>query len=321
MGLRNLQDYVEPTNIASDVKTLSQLSFWKGVRPLIGDWMIIAGVITLASLFPSPWVYVISCILIASRQHALLVIVHEGAHYRLSNNHAFNDFIANFFAAFPVFFCTVGYRANHHKHHRYLNSDQDPDWVRKIYLSEWQFPQTKFQFSKTVGKIILTSWYKLIILFYRFSMIDQKSTYQSAAGRKLLLQKIIFYGALIFSLYQFDLLTPFFAYWMVPFLLVFPLIERMRSISEHFGLAYLNDYTQTRYILCSTLEAFLIGPHNIRYHLTHHLYQTVPQYNLPELRERLLRDADYKKWAHENDAYLFGGQKSVLKDILTREQE
>jgi fatty acid desaturase len=93
-------------------------------------------------------------------------------------------------------------------------------------------------------------------------------------------------------------------------------IERVRSISEHFALPYTHDFNQTRNIHCSPLEAFIFGPHNIRYHLTHHLHPSVPQYNLPALHKALMQDPEYAAHAHENDAYFYGGKKSVFQELI-----
>ena len=41
------------------------------------------------------------------------------------------------------------------------------------------------------------------------------------------------------------------------------------------------------------VEAFFLSPFNINYHTAHHLFPSVPWYNLPALHERLLEDSAY----------------------------
>lgn len=300
---------------------LSKLSPLKGLSPLIFDWSVIVAAITVSIMLPSMLVYLAAVILIASRQHALLIVVHDAAHYRLAKDHSLNDLISNAFAAFPNFFCTHMYRINHLKHHRHLNSMQDPDWARKANQSEWTFPQTRFQLMKTFGKILAIGWFKMLLVFAHFSGVLQKESYTTKPGRWLLIQKCAFYSVAAGLIYYLNLGAAFFAYWLVPFLVVLPIIERIRSISEHFGLSYANDFNQTRDILCTPAEAFMFGPHNIRYHLSHHLYPSVPQYNLPQLHERLMQDPEFAKTAHQNDSYFLFGSKSVFSDLTENQEE
>ncbi len=307
-----------PPSYAQEAVALSQVTLWQGVKPLIFDWSCIALTITAAVKISTWWAYALSLIVVASRQHALLVIVHEASHYRLSKTKWLNNLISNTFAAYPIFFCTDGYRANHMKHHRYLNSSQDPDWVRKTPLKEWQFPQKRSELMGSFLKIAATGWLKIILLFYALSGIGSKATYTQKESFVVLIQKMAFYCVAGLLLFKFDLWKVALLYWVVPFLLVFPMIERGRSIAEHFALPYRDEHSQSRNVICGPIEAFVFGPHNVRYHLTHHLYPSVPQYNLPKLHKLMLKNREYQEIAHENDAYFFGGKNSVLSDILAQ---
>jgi fatty acid desaturase len=115
---------------------------------------------------------------------------------------------------------------------------------------------------------------------------------------------------------HFQLWGLFVGYWLVPYLVVMPLIERCRSISEHFGLEYTHPLNQARNILGPWWQAFMIGPHHIRLHLDHHMFPAVPQYNLPKLHRLLEQDDEYCQHSHQNDAYFFG-KHSVLSDIVS----
>ncbi|KYG63709.1 hypothetical protein AZI86_12835 [Bdellovibrio bacteriovorus] len=306
------------SSVNSHVIQLSKLSFVQGIKPLVFDWATIGCAMLVANQFSSLWTYIIAAIVIASRQHALLVLSHEGAHFRLAKSHALNNFISDTFAAFPIFFCTTTYRAHHLKHHRYLNTMQDPDWARKASLPEWTFPQTRMQLWKTMFKILITGWFKMILLFASLSGVFSKNTYTSKSALLLLGKKILFYSTVAVVTYSLHLGYELFVYWIVPYLVVMPVIERIRSISEHFALSYKDDFNQTRDILCSPLEAFLFGPHHIRYHLSHHLYPSVPQYNLPKLHHELLQTPEFAASAHQNDAYFFFGEKTLLEDLTKK---
>ena len=61
-----------------------------------------------------------------------------------------NDMVTNIFSMYPLFSSIEQYRDNHLKHHRHLNTDDDPDWFIKLGKKEFTFPKTKKEFLLTV---------------------------------------------------------------------------------------------------------------------------------------------------------------------------
>lgn len=129
--------------IAADVRRLSTLETHKTLLAVTADWLWILAAAVTATYSGSWFVYALAMLVIASRQHALLHILHEGSHHRISTNAKLNDGVSDYFAAFPLFFSTENYRSRHTLHHRHLNTELDPDWVRKRELPEWQFPMAR----------------------------------------------------------------------------------------------------------------------------------------------------------------------------------
>src|SRR5262249_26017256 len=78
----------------------------------------------------SYWFYPLSCLIIATRQHALGVLSHDAVHYSLLRNKQWNDFVGDWLLAFPLFISIYGYRRQHFAHHRYTSLKNDPDRVR-----------------------------------------------------------------------------------------------------------------------------------------------------------------------------------------------
>jgi fatty acid desaturase len=297
------------------VRELSKVTLWSANRPLLADWVLCAATISVSMRAESWPVYLIVVVLVGAIQHGLLIIVHEGAHFRLSSKRTANDLISDLFAAFPIFFCTHGYRENHWDHHQFLNSERDPDWARKVRLTEWQFPKTRAGLALLMVKVLFTSWYKMIALFWNLSGLGKKAVWVNSARRRLLLMKLVYYACLFTVLTATSSWKNFSLYWVIPYLFVMPIVERIRSIAEHFALESDHELHMTRNVLCWPIEGFFFGPHNIRYHLAHHLFPTVPQYNLPKLHEYLMGFSEYAEHSHQNRSYLFG-KKSVIGDIL-----
>ncbi len=302
-------------NLASRVREISHLHPLRANLPWVGDWVIIFGLVIGAVQMQSWFFDVLAIFLIATRQHALLVIVHEGAHFRLSHHRLLNDIFANLFCAYPIFFCTNSYRPHHMLHHRHLNTDQDPDWARKIQRPEWQFPQSGGKVLRSLLKVVTTSWWHLIKLFVQLSGLHRKSTWSDPQNRQWALVKVVSYGSLILALSFADGWSLFLKFWILPYVVVFPVIERLRSISEHFAVRYEGELSESRNVLCGPVEAFLFGPHNVRYHLNHHLFPTVPQYNLPVLQKILEDEPNFTAEAHQNSSYISPFSNSVLRDI------
>ena len=95
--------------------------------------------------------------------------------------------------------------------------------------------------------------------------------------------------------------------WFVPYLSTFFMFQYIRSVAEHFGeLAYDHLLTSTRSVKPNLVERFFIAPHQVGYHLEHHLYPGVPFYHLPKLHEVLMEDSMYNAKAHITQGYVNG---------------
>ena len=117
----------------------------------------------------------------------------------------------------------------------------------------------------------------------------------------------------VFGLWKFYLL-----YWVVPYLTTFFMFQYIRSVAEHFGeLAYDHLLTSTRTIKPMLLERFLLSPHNVGFHLEHHLYPGVPFYHLPKLHQLLMDHKEYEEKAHITHGYM-SGLLNELGTIETR---
>lgn len=213
------------------------------------------------------------------------------------------------------------YRQDHLAHHRYANTDDDPDWVRKLGTESearyWQFPVG----GNGLG-FLARSWVRsiqyLLRSFTHLSGSKKNSGSQSPTdplsqwiGRL----RIGFYLTVAVLLSVFGGWWAFALLWLAPILLVLPIIMRLRSIAEHFALPYRNELSGTRTIVCGALERFLFGPHRINYHLEHHLLASVSFSQLPALHEALMQQPAYRQQAHVNDGYLLGAA-SLRLDML-----
>lgn len=284
---------------------------------LAWDWALIAAAIGVSIVAQSWLLYALALVVIGSRQHALFILVHEGVHKHLARSKRLNDFLGNWLAAFPLLFDLQAYRTNHHRHHEHTNSEQDPDWIRKRGRAEWQFPMPKSKIALFIPYFIFIrgplEWAQIV---WAFSGLGRKSTFQNSLERKLLIQKLVFYTLTASALTWTSLWGQALAYWFTPLFFVFPFLQRVRSVAEHFGLDWSTELRSSRDVPCGILEACLFGPHFVNYHLMHHLYPAVPAYRLKALYKHLHQDSQFSAEAHSNPSYWFG-PNSVLHDITS----
>jgi fatty acid desaturase len=302
----------EKKSISKEVRALSVIKSWPTVLSISFDWTIIAAIGFLNTHYFYWPLYIVSVLFIGCRQHALAIIVHDAAHSRLFKNQKINDLVSNLFCAYPLFIRTETYRENHLKHHQFLNSENDPDWTRKRGLKEWTFPTSRLGFIsslllETLGKGIFTN----LSRFMRFG----SSSNQEKATRKSVPLRIIYYIILICCVSVNRMWPTVILFWLVPAFTVLPALLRLRSVAEHFGLSQHNELTSSRNVCASIIERTLFAPHFVGYHLAHHLYPSVPFYNLKKLHQFLMVIESYRSQAHLNSYYLLKTENSVLYDV------
>ena len=237
--------------------------------------------------------------------HALAILMHDATHYRFLKNRKWNDIITNVTTMYPLFTSLEQYRQNHLRHHKHLNTEHDPDWVSKLGVEAFQFPKTKKEFLWIVfSYLTLYRGVRDAIWFLkRFSAPQKKQPAQ--AGNKAL--RLAFYIVLFTVLTVFGLWKYFALYWVAPYLSTFFMFQYVRSVAEHFGeLEHDHALTSSRTVKANALERFFFAPHNVGYHLEHHLYPGVPFYNLPALHQLLMQEAEYKGKAHVTQGYWKG---------------
>jgi len=278
------------------------------------NWCIIIACILISIKLANPFVYLITVLIVGARMHALAILTHDATHYRFLKSKKWNDLITNYVTMYWIFSSIENYRANHFKHHAHLNTDNDPDWVVKLGNKDFTFPKTKHEFLQTLASyLLLYKGVKDAIWFLkRFRNLGNEKTTSFVTK----VPKLLFYVILFALLTVFGWWYYFLIYWLVPYFSIFFMIQYIRSVAEHFGdMAYDHDHTSSRCIIPNAIEAFLIAPHNVGYHLDHHLYPAVPFYHLPKLHQLLMQKPEFKDNAHITYGYATG-----LLDEISRNQ-
>jgi fatty acid desaturase len=284
------------------VRELSAIDPMRSTLAIASEWIGIILAVILYQQFLHPIFIPLIVMWIGARQHALAILMHEGTHYLLFKNRRLNAVVSELFLAWPLFITTRTYRGSHFAHHRHVNTERDPDLMRKqSSASEWEFP---------------TSWGALVALLAKdvlglhtrqlFSDFDDMWD-QNAAKKEgvdfYVVARVLYYLLVLSVVTYFRLWPVFLLLWVVPILTWLKMIMRIRSIAEHFAIENDHAYTQSRTTLPSLLERVFVAPRQVNFHLEHHLYPSVPFYRLPQLHALLMKDALFQAKAHVTSTY------------------
>jgi fatty acid desaturase len=293
----------------AELRRLSAVNQWRSAFHIMFEWVAILSAIWICEKYWHPVLYVLTVMWIGARQHALVILMHDGAHYRLFRGKRINDCISELFLAWPVFATTHGYRATHFSHHRYINTADDPDWMRK-QNAEWQFPKNWAELAKMLLRDLLgLNTRQLLAEVADVSQTDKQATGSLATYT---LTRVIYYLSILGLFLYYGGIVGLVLFWAVPLLTWFKVIYRIRSIAEHFGIDE-RAYALSRTTIPTLLESLFIAPKNVNFHLEHHLYPSVPFYRLPQLHRLLMRHTDYQRHAHITQTYW-----GVLKECCGR---
>ena len=267
-----------------------------------------AGVIALAicfgvALWPSPWV-LLSVLVIGVQQHAMFILAHDAAHYRLLRSRTRNDAVGRAIGmASGISMCT--YRVIHRLHHNNLYTEEDPDTA-----IHGGYPRGVAYLWKKLAQDLagLNAWKTFAYFFGAPAINDQTNRAtrplddtspqlraSARADRWAVLGFHIAAPLLAFVLGGWQVLLQYLVLWLLPMVTVLQPILRLRAIAEHGGVTDLSSpltaarCNHTGGTLSNLLGRAVLFPHHVNYHLEHHLYPAVPHYHLPALH-RLLRD-------------------------------
>src|SRR6202044_1962885 len=172
-----------------------------------------------------------------SRPRALVVLRHDGVHYRLLRNRWLNDWMSEVILAWPHLVTARQYRKNHFAHHKYLNTPQDPDLIRRKGDPAWVFPQAVPELARTLFRDVTgLNATAMLKLASSVAAADEVPT-------AFLPARYGFYAAVLGIVAYFGALEAFALYWIVPMFTWLVLIMRIRSIAEHHAI----DEPQTAY--------------------------------------------------------------------------
>jgi fatty acid desaturase len=293
------------------LKSLYGVELRRSILPLVGTWSLILGSIGIALWSHSVVMWLAAIVIVGRSQHALAVLMHDAAHFRLADNRALNDFLGQWLCAFPIASNLYAYRKVHLRHHRYLLTDRDPDLsLSRPYPVVWSsFRRKLLRDAAGISALVMRGYLEVEngrnrLSLGRFARWSDRETNRRRAIA----------AAIIAMLFAAGYGFAFLALWMVPLLIVYQVLLRIRGVLEHGAVEEGDGLRNARTIVSpDPFARFLLGPHHVSYHLEHHLYPGVPHYNLPALHRALAQDPRFAR-AMVGDSYLGALRECIRPD-------
>ena len=205
--------------------------------------------------------------------------MHEAAHRLLFRNRKVNDFVGRWILGFPAFTPIDLYRRGHMAHHRQEFGPDEPDVP--LYRG---YPISRSSLRRKLVRDATgrTGW-KLFKGLMRG--VNSKDAAVRGQARRIVAAQLVLIAICVAVGHPWLWLL----LWFLPFLTVWRVINRLRSIAEHGGMIESNDRRNTTHTVRQRAFArFWMVPYRIGWHLAHHVDSGVPMYNLPKYHRELI---------------------------------
>ena len=274
---------------------------WQLLVHTLLEWVLIVGSIMLACWANKLWISLAAIVFIGTRQHALLILMHEFSHRQFSRTRpGLNDAFGDFLTALPLLISIHGFRADHLKHHRAPSTDDDPSWAGSVRRSRYQFPRSR---AGMVGLLLLYGVGTYTPQELKGLLFDGGMAI--GLPRDVKLRQAGFWLAVLAASWAFNLWLILALYWFLPMVTVLMAVVFFREVAEHHGMPK-RGLEAARSVIAGPVESFLIAPYSAGFHAEHHLYPSVPCYRLPQLHRLLSGRARYKEHAVVTRGYFTG---------------
>ncbi|MCB9764455.1 MAG: fatty acid desaturase [Alphaproteobacteria bacterium] len=302
---------------------------------LAAAYLGLAALLVLPLLVPSPWVFALTWPLIGILQYRVVISGHEAVHFTLCPGKALNEFLGVFGQAI-VGVNFAAYRLQHLDHHRARDLASDPDG--HIYGGIINTPRGWRRTAVWIGGTFVEILVKIRQKgtggygTHRAQKPDEVSRRRRHTAYVVLAQLTLMAlcGLVLAGHRGVDLLatSPLTAagawtwalhgvggyalLWTGPLFTVAVFLNRSRILVEH-GLAMIleretnQEFRGVRIptvdIVPNVVERVVFSPFLFNYHCCHHLFMTVPHYNLPRVRA-LCREYGIKGYYEVEGSYL-----------------
>ncbi|HEY6132136.1 MAG TPA: fatty acid desaturase family protein [Halioglobus sp.] len=266
-----------------DVAYFSARSDWQAWRLVLGNWLFIATLFIAVAAWPNALSILLAVVLLAGRQLALAVLMHDCGHRTLFRTARLNDVVGQWLCALPVMNDQPTYARRHLEHHRKAGSRDDPDLAN---YQAYPVPFPSFR-RKVIRDFTGQTGFKLMSYVFRAAsgVFDRDKRASALPFVRQLLAQLALFVILVACGIGWTFLV-----WAVAYMTVFMFVIRVRQIAEHGAVPDLFDpdaRLNTRTVEAPWWQRMLFAPCGVNFHMEHHFMASVPCYKLRELRQHL----------------------------------
>lgn len=219
------------------------------------------------------FVHLVCYFLMACSVVGLPILMHESCHSLLYKKPSLNRWVG-FFCGLSGLVSASAYRSIHTTHHANTRTESDPDDIEAS--AQKSVPMVFAYYFVLVAGIYL---YIPTVAMKGFA----KANYRMRVNIVTEYVLMIAVYALVFVVFPFDAILKL---WLIP-LLIAGQFSNVRGLAEHGLMTGGNEFTDSRTVMSNKFVSFMMS--NLNYHLEHHLFPGIPNYNLPKVHE-LLKD-------------------------------
>ncbi|HRE00054.1 MAG TPA: fatty acid desaturase, partial [Ilumatobacteraceae bacterium] len=232
---------------------------------VVGLYVQTAVLLTAVVVTPGWWrllVWPVVFVLMGRTHAQFASLMHEAAHRLLFAKKSLNDWVGRWLLGYPAFTSTEAYRRVHMAHHREEFGPDEPDIP--LYVN---YPVSAASLRRKLVRDATgqTGW-KLLKQQLR-GLANPNRAARRVQYKIWTVQVVLLALSIVFGVWY---LYPVF--WLLPYLTVWRVINRLRSIAEHGGMMASKDRRITTHsVRQHRVARFLLVPYNIGWHLAHHV--------------------------------------------------
>ena len=235
-------------------------------------WAQVASGWLLLRLLDHPVVWVFVVLWVGRCLSLLFLLNHEAAHGLLFGRRTWNDRVGRLLLGWPALVDFDGYRAAHTAHHKDELGPEEPDMG--LYIG---YPAQRRRLGRRLWRDATG----------RSALKQLRSL---AKSRKSIIARIASAQVAVAAL-AFLATGRWWAWavvWLLPWASVWQVINRLRAIAEHAGMAPGADRRHNTHVVRQRwLASQILVPFHSGHHLAHHVDTSVPWTNLPTLQAEL----------------------------------
>jgi fatty acid desaturase len=283
------------------IRALSALRPGRVVADTIWCWLWIVGTWAAVATWTHWWLVALAVPVIGTRYYALFIIGHDGLHRRLFSNRARNDLFNDLCIIGPLGAVTRINNRNHLRHHQYLATADDPDRHRHACFNKSEIVEViafltgiSSVFTSIRNVFFPTSGVKRAAPDGAEVQGEPGTALASTPERYTPRDVAILLGWQAALIGGLSWTIGWWAYpvlWLLPVFVFTYLGDNLRSFAEHSHPESDAKADAHRLVTYASnhVERLFVAPMNMNFHAAHHLWVSIPYYNLPQA-DRMMRE-------------------------------